>query len=192
MGKKVLLCVGMSLLAVSGSAHAVLIDLNEFFADPTVTVSADGTHALFEESPSLSGVILSNDPSLGDLEVIVAGTGVFLEFDYIFTESALGDDEFGAWIIDPGSGFSLGAPFEFFSDASGSGTVSFDLSSLAGTTGLGFQFQLSSLPGDANFDSTLEINNLRLVTVVPEPSTLIMGGIGIGLLAARRRRRAEK
>lgn len=184
-------CVLLSLLLfVSGltEAQATLIDLNDFFADPTVTVAVDGSSAMIAEDPFFFSVLLSNDPGLGDPEVIVAAAGVSLLFDFDFVEGPVGeDDEFGAFLIDAGTGFSLGSPFEFFIDASSAGTVSFDLSGLVGTT-LGLQFQLGALLGDAAFDSLVTISNVQLQTVsVPEPPTLFLffGGLMIALFWCR-------
>jgi hypothetical protein len=190
MNKQLHLCVWVFLAALSSSVHANSIDLNDFWADPTVTIAADGASALLEESDSLGTAFLSNDPFLGDPEVILAGPNVFLTFDYVFLENPLGDDEFGAWVIDPSTGLSLGAPLEFFLDTSGAGTISFDLTALTGMTGLGLQFQLSSLPGDADFNSSVEISNLRLETVpvVPVPAAATLAFIGFGVIVARRGR----
>ncbi len=167
-------------LACSAGAYATPIDLNDFYADPTVTVAADGSSAVMAEDSFFSLVILSNDPFLGDPNVIIPGVGVGLFFDYVFTEGAVDDDEFGVFVIDVATGLSAGAAFEFYADASASGTQMFDLTSLVGET-LGLQFELNAY--DFSLQSEVEISNVRLEMIaVPEPSILllmVMGLIGV-------------
>ncbi|MGR9051270.1 MAG: hypothetical protein ACU84J_01345 [Gammaproteobacteria bacterium] len=174
----------ISLLLSSDISLAASIDLNDFFffsGDPVV-VASDGSSATLSEDPNLSSVILSNDPGLGDAEVIVAGNHISLLFDYDFAVGIGELDQFGAFIIDPATGFNIGAPFEFFATDTGSGTASFDLSSLAGMTGLGFQFELTSLSGDTGASSSVTVSNLRLETAsvsVPEVPILLLLALGL-------------
>ncbi len=168
------------------------IDLNDFFSDPTVIVEVDGSSAKLSEDLTFAEVILSNDPFLGDPEVIIAAVGRSLKFDFDFMEGAGNDDEFGAFIIDPATGGSLGTPFEFFTSDTSSGTVTFDLSSLTGTSDLGLQFDL--LAFDFASDSMVTVSNVRLVDpanppAIPEPSTILLFGTGIAGLAAMRYRK---
>jgi len=167
----------------TGTSNAASIDLNDFFFFPgdPVIVAADGSSATIGEDPFFSPITLSNDPFLGDPEVIIAGVGVSLFFDYDFMEGISGeDDEFGAFVIDPLTGLSLGLGFEFFTVDTSSGTGVFDLTGLAGTSGLGLQFQLSALAGDSGLLSTVTISNVRLETAsVPEPASLLLLSIGI-------------
>jgi len=183
----VLVCV---LLAACCTAHATMIDLSTFFffADGKVTFSSGGTVATFVESAGHPETLLSDNPLMGDPELIFAGPGVWLQFDYVFTEgptegTSANKDEFGAWIIDPVSGWSVGAPYEVFRQDTDSGTVSFDLSSLSSTAPWGLQFQLSSLPEDSGTGSTLRISNVQLV---PEPITVVaLGSLLVGIFTAR-------
>lgn len=179
--------------SVVNSAYALIIpiDLNDFFADPTVTVAADGSTATLAEDPFFSPVLLSNDPGLGDPVVIVPGAGTSLLFDFTFSEPAGNDDAFVAFVLDAATGLSFGSGFEFGTESSSSGAVSFDLSSLVGET-LGLQFELGSNFGDGAFDSLVMVSNVRLDTAamsVPEPSVLSLLAIGIfatGLVRLRR------
>ena len=177
-------------LCVSNHAQAGPINLNDFFADPTVTVAVDGSSAVIAEDPLLSPVLLSNDPGLDDPEVIFAGPLTFLSFDFSFSEALGENDEFGAFVLDS-NGFNAGPGFEFFTQDTSSGTVAFDLSGLTAEPFVGLQFQLSSLVGDTRFDSELTISNVQ-TTVIPEPSTLILVALGgLGLIGYGSRRRKQ-
>jgi hypothetical protein len=177
----------LPLLLVAVQAHASPIDLGDFFADPTVTVAADGSTATLAEDPSLSPVLLVNNPGFGDPNVIIPGINTFLEFNYVFNEPVLNEDEFGVFVIDATTGSSAGMAYEFFLSVSGSGFISFDLTSLVGKI-LGLQFQLSSFFADAALTSTVEISNVQLVErVVPVPSTIFLLGLGLlGIVLKRR------
>ena len=93
----VVIFIGLMLLPIL-PANATFIDLNDFFADPTVTVESTGFSALIEEDAGLEPefpVILSNDPYLGDPEVIFPG---LLSFEYDFMEGFENNDEFRSHI----------------------------------------------------------------------------------------------
>jgi hypothetical protein len=171
-------------LFIVTTADAALIDVNDFFfyAGDPVEVAPDGSWATIGEDPYISPIFLSNDPFLGDPEVILAGL-VYLIFDYDFHEGPIdNDDEFGAFIIDVDTGLSAGPDFEFFTKDTDCGTVCFDLSGLTGKT-LGMQFQLSAFSGDIELDSTVKISNLH-TEPIPEPSTILLILSGLGGMAA--------
>ena len=181
-----------ALLLVTAPAQAVVIDLNStnFFADSTTFVL--GT-AIMVESSVTADALLSNIPSLGEPEVIIAGVGTILSFDYSgFNPTDLGDT-FTAYIVDSLTTFSVGAPFEYTTTSAGAGSVSFDLSALVGTT-LGLEFHLTSSVYNATHPTTVTVSNLQLLeapTAVPEPGTMAMFGLGLaGLGFARRRKTA--
>ena len=157
------------------SAQAVPINLNDFFffAGDPVTIAPDGSSATIGELDGVSPVLLSNDPGLGDPQVIIAASGVSLIFDYNFVEGSGSNDEFEAFILDS-TGASAGTGFEFFTQSTSSGTVSFDLSGLTGEPIIGLQFQLSALSGDADLNSIVTVSNVRLESpaVIPEPSSI--------------------
>ena len=180
--RKMLMFCALGILSVFivTVANATLINLNDFYADPTVTVASDGSSAQMIEDPNLILVLLSNDPGLGDPNVIIPGLGVALNFNYNFVEGNNSDDEFGVFVIDSDTGLPVGPDFEFYTPSTDSGNVSFDLSSLAGKT-LGLQFQLSSFSGDADFDSLVTVSNVQLQesTPIPEPSTILLLTTGL-------------
>ncbi len=170
---------------------AVMIDLNDFFNDPTVTVSADGSSAVFREDPGFSEVALLNDPGFGDPEVIIAGQNLGLFFDYEFLEAPGEDDSVFQFILDGATGNSVGPAFEFFSEDSVVGTIVYDLTPLVGTQ-LGLSFSLQSGQADNGFGSTLTISNVRIeplpVVSVSAPATFLYLLFGVAAMFMRIRR----
>lgn len=171
----------MQFVVSSAGAAIISINLNDFFADPSVTVNTAGTSASISEDLFFSSSLLANDPGLGDPNIIIPNIGTTLSFSYNFTEAVGENNEFGVFVVDGATGGSAGSAFELFTQDSSSGTISFDLTSLAGQT-LGLQFSLSALFGDVGLDSLVTISNVFLqtsdVTIVPEPSTLLLFFIG--------------
>ena len=184
---KYVACGIILIFSQSSSAAIIPIDLNDFFADPTVTVSVDGSSATLSEDPVFSQALLVNDPGLGDPEVIIAGIGTSLLFDFSFSEPLGNNDVFTAFVLDGSTGTSFGPGFEFSTMNSGSGSVAFDLTSLVGQT-VGLQFALSGGIDDTLLTSTVDVFDVRLVTadlVVPEPPVLLLFGVGLLFLMAR-------
>jgi len=185
--------VMFAMTSVSHSAAIITpIDLNDFFADPEVTVAGDGSSADFVESSFVANVLLSNDPGLGDPEVIIASAGALLKFDYTFTEGNGNDDEFAVLVLDD-FGLSAGAAFELVFSDSSSGSATFDLSTLVGIPFLGLQFSLDSF--DSLLDSTASVSNLRIETPM-DMTSVSVPAIGhifvIGLFWLLRRRRDSR
>ncbi len=162
-------------------ADAAPIDLNDFFADPSVTVSADGSSATMYEDSTLSTVLLSNDPFFGDPGIFIPSMALSLTFDYSFTEAAGNDDEFYAFLFDASTGSALtdsgGNTLELWSGSTQSGTVEWNLSgaSFLNTT-VGMEFQLNAF--DLAADSSVTISNVS-VNPIPEPATVSLLGFGI-------------
>lgn len=174
---------------VTAQAGSSPIDLNEFFYDAAVTISADGGLALLTEDEFVMPTVLVNDPFVGDAQVIVAAPDRSLRFDFVFSEAEGNDDEFTAILFDASAdgGPVAGELAAFVSTFSQSGTVSFDLSAYVGMT-LGLYFELFDI-SLLGLDSTVEIADLRLVdtTVVPLPAAGLL--FACGLVALMRRRR---
>lgn len=184
------ICAVATLTAMSQvRAASSPIDLNDFFADPAVTVSADGTMATLGEDEFANPVVLVNDPFLGDAEVVVAAPGRSLVFAYAFAEGPGNDDEFTAILFDasPAGGPVFGELAVFVAATTASGTVSFDLSAHTGKT-LGLYFELFDL-SLAGLESTVTIADLRLVdaVVIPVPAGLYLLASALVVLLRRQR-----
>lgn len=179
--------------AAGAQATAIPVDLNSFFSwDPEVTVSANGTVADFVESAFISFVRLTNDPFLGDPEVIVAGSGLLLNFDFDFFEASDGDDVFAARLFDADLGVFFGALDLFEVSQTAAGTASFDLTPYIGRR-LGLEFELRDRDLFGTRTSTARVSNLALATspspgTVSEPTTalLCIGALAVLGLARRR------
>ena len=188
-----------SLHFFQAQAWAVSIDLNDFHATGNVNVAVDGSSATMREDPAYGSVLLSRDPYfLNCTGLYVPVDSMSLTFDYIFAEPAGNVDEFYAFLYDLSAyGTPLtdanGNDLEFFTDASSSGTVTWDLlgAGFLATT-VGMEFQLNWASGDPDPSSTLAENSSVIISNVkvnpiPEPATLFLIGSGLaGLFVARK------
>ncbi len=184
---RTILFLSLSITWLNCEASVIPVNLNDFFPDPTVTVSADGSNALFEEDMFIGVVRLVNDPFFGDPEVIVAQENRTLAFEYEFNEGVGNDDGFSVLLFDGMLGPTV--EYDFFETYStGSGTVEFDLSSYVGLS-LGLQFEMTDF-GLNLLDSWVEVSNLRLVdeiAVVPIPASIYLFAWGLAIIGLRKR-----
>lgn len=172
------------LLSASFSHAGIIpIDLNDFYADPTVIVSLDGSSATLNEDENRIVVLLSNDPLFGDPGIVVPSGLMWLRFSYDFVEGVANTDNFYAKVFDGGTGDII---HDFLIESSGLGPVAWNLQGLSPTiTVLGLEFQLNSY--DTVFDSTVNISDVQLEYSVPEPGTLILLFSGLlGIMGFRR------
>ncbi len=167
---------------------AAPIDLNDFFLDGVGSIEADCSAATLMDDASTVVSLLSNDPGLGDAEVIVASAGGMLTFDRSLTGGA---DEFVATLFDSAIGPFGGLLDKLFEVGPGSGSHAFDLSAYAGIV-LGLEFQL--IDADGLINGTLRVSNLDVSgsgggggPSVPTPGTaaLLLAGL-LGLRSLRR------
>jgi hypothetical protein len=192
-GTRILALAVGGIFSLGAEAAIIPIDLNDFFTfdDPDVSISVDGTSAHFVEYEFATFLRLSNDPFVGDPNVILPAADTLLNFDYEFNEAAGGNDSFSAFLFDADVGIFGGIleTFDVFDTQLGS--FSFDLSSYVGLS-LGLEFELADFdPSGGALGSTATLTNLALTTTsapMPLPPTLwlFLGGLGVLAVSGKR------
>ncbi len=175
-------------LQVPVFASTIPIDLNSFLTDDPSEVIIDptGTSATMSNSTPYWSVYLFNDYIIDPIPWNLFS----LQFDFDFTKPGGGDSEFFAFIYDSNNYDPLNPIREFYTSASQSDTVSWDLTGLdPSILSLGLEFQLNtneSFPG-----GQVTIGNVAYETnPIPEPGSIIL--LGMGLLACAFGTRKEK
>jgi len=185
------------LISTSVFSATIPVDMRVFYADPTVSVSADGTSAVMAEDEFAPTVYLANDPySFGDPGFVIPVNTLSLNFHLSFVEPDFNDDTFLATLMDGNTGDVID---DFYIDFSWDGDVSFDLTGLpSSVTLLGLEFQLNAW--DFELDSTATITDLVFLTqdtgntnppTVPEPGTFLLFSAGIASLAVVGKKRQK-
>lgn len=185
--------IAFALLATPLTARAIPIDLNVFYADPSVAVAADGSAAQLREDANRNPVFLSSfnygtatvDPAA---LFSVTDTGQQFSFSFDFTEPAGNDDQFFLNLLDDAGALLL--PL-FITDAASAGLVTVNLDSFVGQA-IGIEFGIESF--DTILGSVVEISSLDVTAdrfiKISEPATvaLLLPWL-LALLRLRARRR---
>jgi len=170
-------------LAVHGSASGAQIDVFLIRCDLPNSMCASPSTNLFGLSVNNNG-----GANLGAVNLLTSGNLTSMTLNPLNTGISVGDSSF---TIDP---LSIGLNFAIISNASAAGTIA-----AAGAQGVLLAILTRSsgpvtLVGpeveagqDAVFDNNLVAITNYTITVVPEPSTTLLLGIGLAALALLRR-----
>ncbi|MCH9660404.1 MAG: hypothetical protein K0U54_05780 [Bacteroidetes bacterium] len=160
-------------------ASTQVMDLNDFFSDPSVSISQNGESATLTEDQNLNSILLSNDPFFGGSGIAVTPDLIGISFDYEFSSPQGNIDNFFAWVFDADTFTPI---HQISLSQSNSGSIFFHLASLANTvTTLGLEFQLNSFSTDREITSVVDISRVRInrSSPVPIPQTLPLFLIGL-------------
>jgi hypothetical protein len=204
-------------VSVAGASVSITpIDLTQYFyADPSVSINGPSSATLAESAlaPAFPGdlvALLQNLPPLDQqIPLPVPGTTVELMYDYNVSIPNGNLDVFNVFIVKPSiPGDPSAQPISLLSHPGlvGSGSATFDLSSLLTEQYLGVSFELDSSAeaGNANAhtDSTVTVSDVKLVIttpdtgggglppVIPEPSSFLIWtlvGLGMAIVGLRAR-----
>ncbi len=175
------------LLLLSFSSSAVIaesINLNNFYADPSVSVSVDGNSATMSEDPLLNTVLLSDDPSMGDPILPFPSDPFFLSFSYEFTVASGNWDNFYVKLFDADTGNVIEEFLTEYNNSTGSSdwaeadTILWRIANApSGSLGFGWEFQLNAY--DNVSESTVQISNVEFNRIpIPESATIFVVGLG--------------
>jgi hypothetical protein len=174
-----------------GSALPIDMNLLDYVRGMPVSITADGSQMTITEHEENGNSLVWTIPAFNPV-LIVPAIETRLAFDYTFFRAPDESDIFHFHLLSfsgrilEGLGLSL--------TQSHSDTARFELSSLAGRSAIGMQFEMTrdDFVEDGGLHSFLTISNLRVESIsVPEPDTFGLMLTGIAVLAVLKRARPK-